>query len=139
MMIAIFVWLTGKGLIDTRKENDNILIWNRPDNLISHSDDVLRAIYTLPDVPLPDIEETQYLVCKKTGDSNFNEYEGNISTPQQFTQAELNNLVRDLNLSKRASERLAFRLNEKNYLKSEAKITAFRLIETDTFSLFYRR
>jgi len=83
-------------------------------------------MYTIPDVPLTDIEETQDLEYNTTGNSSFSEYEENTSTPQQFTQAELNELVLDLNLSKQASELLASRLKEKNCLKLGTKIAVFR-------------
>jgi len=74
-------------------------------------------MYTIPEVPLSNIEETQYLEYNTTGNSSFSKYEENTSTPQQFTQAELNDLVRDLNLSKQAFELLASRLKERNCLK----------------------
>ena len=115
--------------------------WEYPDlesarRPISHSNDVPIPVYTVSDLPLSDIEETQDAGCNTTGDSSFSEYEENISTPQQFNQAELNDLVRDLNLSKQASEILASRLQEKNYLKSEAKITAFRSREAKLIPYF---
>lgn len=43
-----------------------------------------------------------------------------------FYQHELNELVRDLGLSKKASELLSSRLNEKNLLEKGAKVTYFR-------------
>ena len=48
------------------------------------------------------------------------------SAPQQFSQPELNDLVRDLGLSKKAAEILASRLQEKNLLDSSAKVSYFR-------------
>jgi len=67
--------------------------------LISHGDDVPIPVYMLPDVSLSDIEDTQDLGCNKTGDRSLSEYEENISTLQQFAQAELNDLVWNFNLS----------------------------------------
>lgn len=46
--------------------------------------------------------------------------------PQQFKQPELNDLVRDLGLSKAAAELLASRLQEKNLLHRSAKVSYFR-------------
>ena len=46
--------------------------------------------------------------------------------PQPFSQSELNDLVRDLSLSKTSSELLASRLKEKNLLGEDARITYFR-------------
>lgn len=82
------------------------------------------VFYTLPDFPLTDNEETQDMGCNTTEDSSLSDYEENISTSRPFTQVELN-LLRDLNLSKHASELLASRLKEKNGLKPEAKISDF--------------
>lgn len=45
------------------------------------------------------------------------EYGGGTSAPQLFSQNELNDLIRDLNLSKQASELLASRLKENNFTK----------------------
>jgi len=42
-----------------------------------------------------------------------------------FSQEELNDLVRDLNLSKSSAELLAFRLKEKNILSDSARITFY--------------
>ena len=47
------------------------------------------------------------------------------SARQQFSQPELNDLVRDLGLSKKAAEVLASRLKEKNLLDSSAKESYF--------------
>ena len=60
---------------------------------------------------------------------------------QTFSQAELNDLVRDLGLSKKLSELLASRLKEKYLLKAETKVTFFRdreknLLEFDCKSDF---
>ena len=43
----------------------------------------------------------------------------------QFNQSELNDLVRDLDLSKQTAELLASRLNEKHLLDSSAKVSFF--------------
>lgn len=48
------------------------------------------------------------------------------SAPQQFRQAELNDLVRDLGLSKKAAELLASRLQEKHLLDRSARVSYFR-------------
>ena len=46
-------------------------------------------------------------------------------TPQQFSQPELNEFVRDLGLSKNAAEMLASRLQEKNKLSHTTKVSYF--------------
>ena len=58
--------------------------------------------------------------------------------PQQFSQIELNNLVHDLNLSKSLSELLAFRLDEKNLLMPDVKISSFRQREKDLIKYFIK-
>ena len=46
--------------------------------------------------------------------------------PHKFSQAELNEIVRDLSFSKDKAELLSSRLNEKNLLKQRVRITYFR-------------
>lgn len=53
-------------------------------------------------------------------------YASDTRKPEQFTQEELNDLVRTLNLSKEDGEILASRLHEKNLLDENARITYFR-------------
>ena len=48
------------------------------------------------------------------------------TVPQEFNQFELNDLVRDLDLSKQAAQILASRLNEKHVLHSSAKVSFYR-------------
>lgn len=55
-----------------------------------------------------------------------------------FDQNELNDLARDLGLSKKASELLASRLNEKNLLEKGAKVSNFRSRES-SFLQYFRR
>ncbi|XP_061471112.1 uncharacterized protein LOC133379577 [Rhineura floridana] len=71
-----------------------------------------------------------------TGGSPGSGYEESFSTPEQFSQKEPNNLIRDLSLSKQASELLASRLMEKNCLQPEANITAYRTREEGLLPYF---
>ena len=48
------------------------------------------------------------------------------TNPKPFSQGQLNDLVRDLNLSKESSELLASRLGEHGVLDSGTKITFYR-------------
>ena len=59
----------------------------------------------------------------ESGDSST---ESKKAVSQQFNQLELNDLVRDLDLSKEAAEILASRLNEKHVLHSSAKVSFYR-------------
>jgi hypothetical protein len=115
--------------------------WEYPDlesarRSVPHSDDVPVPVYTsLPDLSLSDVEEMQDVECS-TGGSSGSEYDGSFSIPQQFSQKELNDLIRELNLSKEASELLASRLKEKNCLKPEVTITAYRTREDGILPYF---
>ena len=51
--------------------------------------------------------------------------ESQKATPQQFIQSELNDLVRDLHLSKQAAGILASRLIEKHVLHSSARVSYY--------------
>lgn len=57
-------------------------------------------------------------------------------TSQQFSKPELNDLVRDLSLSKKAAELLASRLKEKNLLHRSAKVSYFRSREQNFVNFF---
>lgn len=52
--------------------------------------------------------------------------DGNGFEPHTFSQAELNDIVRDLSFSKDKAELLASRLNEENLVKRDVCITYFR-------------
>ena len=59
-------------------------------------------------------------------DSEDSSTESKKVFPQQFNQSELNDLVRDLNLSKQAAQLLASRLNEKHMLDSSVRVSFYR-------------
>ncbi|KAK4321206.1 hypothetical protein Pmani_007978 [Petrolisthes manimaculis] len=84
---------------------------------VPHSDDVPKPIFT----QLASVEsdsECDTEVTEESTNRNSDSDFGGISTEQQtFSQAELNDLVRDLGLSKKLSELLASRLKDKNLLK----------------------
>ena len=93
--------------------------WEYPD-LKSARRPVLRCesipvpVFTsLPQLHDSDNEEPHALECSETSEGSCSEYKESSSSPKQFTQQELNNLIRDLNLSKQGSELLASRLKEK--------------------------
>ena len=81
---------------------------------------------SLPELHDSDNEEPHALECSKTSEGSCSEYEESSSSPKQFTQQELNDLIRDLNLSKQGSELLVSRLKEKNCLQPDAEITFYR-------------
>uniref|UniRef100_A0A6P7GL81 Uncharacterized protein LOC114333513 n=1 Tax=Diabrotica virgifera virgifera TaxID=50390 RepID=A0A6P7GL81_DIAVI len=100
---------------------------------------LLSAIRPVPysgENPLPVFNEFPYLEEEEYGygadesDSNDEDFEiEDDSVRKGFEQQELNDLVRDLELSKKASELLASRLNEKNLLEKGAKVSYFRTRE----------
>ncbi|GFU64796.1 uncharacterized protein TNCV_2128701 [Trichonephila clavipes] len=57
--------------------------------------------------------------------------------PQPFNQKELSDLVRELNLTKEASEILASRLKEKKLLTPETNITFYRTREKNLLPFFF--
>ena len=58
--------------------------------------------------------------------------------PQTFTQGEINNLVRDLGLSKKHAELLGSRLHEKHLLKASVTFSWYRQREDD-FKKFFEK
>ena len=57
-------------------------------------------------------------------------------SPQCFNQSELNDLVRELVISKESSELLALRLNEKNLLHPGTRITYYRERDNEVCQFF---
>ena len=65
--------------------------------------------------------------CSNFSSTSIAAEASSLSTnPKTFSQGQLNDLVRDLNLSKESSELLAFRFGEHGVLDSGAKITFYR-------------
>lgn len=64
------------------------------------------------------------------------EFEGCSPTLQGFSQGELNDLIRDLYLSKKSAELLASRLKEKRCLQPDVSITSYRTRERDILPYF---
>ena len=91
---------------------------------------------SLPQLHDSDSEEPHAPECNETSEGSCSEYGEGSSSPKQFTQQELNDLIRDLNLSKQGSELLASRLKEKNCVQPDAKITFYRNRETGILPLF---
>ena len=80
-----------------------------------------------------------------TGSTSSDEYEisdeefdSSCTVPQRFNQAELSDLLRDLNLSKESSEVIVSRLKEKNVLESGTLVTYYRNQDAE-FSPFFRQ
>jgi len=136
------------------------MVWREPRN---HHDDCYfcvvnikgfnrykKSAWTYPDLesarrPIPHSPDMPIPVFRTNRDSSMSDsedmhdgshYEESISTSQQFSRAELNDLVRDLKLSKQASEVLASRLKEKKCLQADVKISGFRFREAKLLPYF---
>lgn len=97
--------------------------------------------------PVAHCEELPVPACRELSDSDdeaTTAYEGGDTEeeydtqdgPQPFSQCELNDLVRDLSLSKTSAELLASRLKEKKLLGEDARITFFRRRHQDYMGYF---
>ena len=110
--------------------------WYHPDidsarRLVAHCEDVPIPVFC----SLPQLDSSNELRAKAKqnsgDDSNFSDIMSDTNAKLQhkikpFTQDQLNDLIRDLALSKKAAEVLASRLNEHGILDSETKITFYR-------------
>ena len=95
-----------------------------------HSDElpipVFKGFLPSDDVSSDQEQETADETQEMFSESGDPSYETPQSlTPQQFSQPELNELVRDLGLSKNAAEVLASRLQEKNQPSHTTKVSYF--------------
>lgn len=98
----------------------------------------IRPIPHCENLPVPKPSETgmlfieqmecEDLISAESQHSSGSEYtpDAKISTPQTFTQEEINDLIRDLSLSKEKSELLASRIKEKNILERNVKVSFYR-------------
>lgn len=87
---------------------------------VPHSDDIPVPVYgELPAISCEDSSTTE-------GNTEEEEVVPDADAPHPLSQEELNDIVRDLSLSKFSSELLASRLNEKNLLSDTVRITFYR-------------
>ena len=97
-----------------------------------------RPVAHSADIPIPDFkkfpdlstnehsDEEQHDYKKLTDVDDDNEHFACSSTPVLFDQQNLNDLIKNLNLSKESSEVLASRLKDRNLLQHGTKITFYR-------------
>jgi hypothetical protein len=96
-----------------------------------------------PDLPIPDpdfsmesIPDTPEVIDTYDTDEG-SDYDNNVSTrPKLLTQGQLNDLTRDLNLSKESAQLLGSRLKENNLLASETKFYWYREREKEFRQFF---
>ena len=82
-----------------------------------------------------DVDEGAIGIPGHSADPDYT-YEGRILDPKKFTQGDLNDLVRDLSLSKEKAELLASRLNERNLLENNVHISYYRKRNFDLTTFF---
>ena len=89
--------------------------------LFAHSDEISVPVFSI--YPSLEEEESMAEVVEHDVDAEDDDDTGECSNtgPQCFNREELNDLVRDLALSKELPELVASRLKEKNYLRRERK------------------
>jgi len=90
---------------------------------------------TLPDI-YDEYDLTESTEVPLTVQDDDDDFKGKSYLPQKFTQGELSDLVRDLNLSKEQAEVLASRLKEKNNLSDGTKVTFYRNRESGLLRFF---
>ena len=76
---------------------------------------------SVPSISLTYIEPNNMETDDEKHESDSDFTSSQVTDPQPFNQSELNDLVRDLNLSKESSEILASCLKEKNLLTLDKK------------------
>jgi len=103
----------------------------------------IRPIPHGPDVPLPKLRNK--MKCRSMSDSTASDEDkssvympSSTDKPQTFTQGEINNLVRDLGLSKKHAELLGSRLQEKHLLKAGVTFSWYRQREDDFKKFFVK-
>ena len=99
--------------------------------LVLHSDDlpvptplVNKDHLSSSDEEMPSGEHSAESISLEDTESTYSGTSGN--EPHWITQEDLNDLARDLYLSKEQSELLAFRLNQWKLVEEDVRITSFR-------------
>ncbi|XP_077974510.1 uncharacterized protein LOC144430449 [Styela clava] len=133
---------TGKGSINTKGINRK----NRKSLVYPNLESAIRPIPHCNEIPVPVFEGLPELElpCSEEYQTSTESSEGTVSDiwfspsslPQLFSQEELNDLTRDLNLFKESSELLASRLNEKILLQPGTLITFYRKRPIEFLSYF---
>ena len=124
-----FCSVSTKGI---NRKNRNSLVYPNLESAIRpipHCSEVPVPVFeSLPELELPGIEEDRASVLSTdSSETTASDVDFTLSSPPQlFSQRELNDLTRDLNLSKESSELLASRLKEKNLLQPGTLITFYR-------------
>ena len=114
------------------RKKKNLLVYPNLESAIRsipHCNKIPAPVFKgLPELELPGSEEEQASVLSTDSSEDTVSDVGfpPTSLPQLFSQGELNDLIRDLNLSKESSELRASRLKEKNLFQLGTLITFYR-------------
>ena len=106
---------------------------------VPHSDEIPIPVFDYLTELIESSDESISSVDAAVTCSSESEFQGAVATPLRFNRFELNDLVRELNLSKETSEVLASRLNEKNLLQPGTSITFYRRREKDLLPYFSKK
>lgn len=104
---------------------------------------VTRPVPHGPEIPVP-LPSSRSDLSSTSSEQNIGRQESNevfepiLNQPQKFTQGELNDLVRDLNLSKESAQLLGSRLNAKNLLAPNTHFAWYRKREEE-FKPFFNQ
>ena len=99
---------------------------------IPHSDEIPIPVFNA----FEDVKRDESSSETNELDSEYEDIDTDANEPQLFTQNELNDLIRDLALSKDSAELLASRLNEKHLLARDAKVSYYRKREESLLRYF---
>ena len=126
------------------RKNRNSLVYPNLESAIRpipHCNEIPVPVFEgLPELELPGSKGDQASVFS-TDSSDSTVSDVNFppsSLPQLFSQGELNDLTRHLNLSKESSELLASRLQEKNLLQPGTLVTFYRKRHNEFLTYFTR-
>ena len=101
-----------------------------------------RPVAHCDDIPVPvlaeltDISDEEFSSVEELEEEEKELVVLDDDAPKPFSQKELNDLVRDLNLSKSSAELLASRLKDKNILSDGVRITFYRNRHQEYLSFF---
>ncbi|KAI6647375.1 hypothetical protein LOD99_12371 [Oopsacas minuta] len=122
----------------------NVMACKKSDRHLLNYPNLESAIRPVPhcsDLPVPIFTEFLGLYDDEDGanseevndhDCDYDvDFQGPSSEPSLFNQEELNDLIRDLDLSKESFELLASRLKEKNLLHQGTKVALYRYREQE--------
>lgn len=91
---------------------------------------------TMSSEPQPGASQEEPLHFEAKTDNSDSDFDCDLGTPKPFNQDDLNDLIRDLGLSKTGSEILASRLKERNLVTKETKISYYRRREQTFLEYF---